>query len=64
MTVTVRRRDQWILRLSPRALRLKIEGCQRHLQSDGEPWPRAWDLVRRQRAVMEQRLAELQEGGP
>lgn len=43
MTVEVRRRDQWILRLTPRALRLKIEGCQRHLQSDGEPWPRAWD---------------------
>lgn len=63
MNAKLRRRDRWILGLSPRALCLKIEGSRRHLESDGEPWPHAWDGVRYQLAVMEQRLTELEAGG-
>jgi len=63
MTVKLRHRDQWIFRLTPAALRLKIEATRRWLQTDGEPWPGAWDGVRYQLAVMEQRLTEFEAGG-
>lgn len=60
MPVKARRRDHWILRLTPAALRVKTNATRRWLETDGEPWPGAWDGVRYQLAVMEQRLDELE----